>query len=191
MVRPDALDLVVHVVAGHGVERTKRLVHEHDLGVLRQHAGQRDALPHTSGKLVRALVCHSAEPDSLEQFVALSCTVGARDAVKPQCQLDVARAVSQGSRVASWNMKRPCRRPQSCRSVGCSRPATIEQRALAAARGADDGHELAGSDVEIDVVERNGADVVLAENLGDPLDSQCGGAAPSSRDRPPLSLIDS
>ena len=50
----DALDLVVHRVAGHGVEGRERLVHQDDLGLLGEHAGQLGALAHTAGQLVRA-----------------------------------------------------------------------------------------------------------------------------------------
>jgi len=44
----DPLQLVVQQVAGHRVQCAERLVHQHDVGVLRQRAGHRDALAHAA-----------------------------------------------------------------------------------------------------------------------------------------------
>ena len=57
---PEPLELVVQHVAGHGVERAERLVHEEDVGLLRERAGERDALAHAAGELVRAACRRSA-----------------------------------------------------------------------------------------------------------------------------------
>ena len=58
---PEPFELVVEHVAGHRVERTERLVHEEDVDVLRERAGERDALAHAAGQLVRALVAEASE----------------------------------------------------------------------------------------------------------------------------------
>src|SRR4051794_10372828 len=49
---PDALDVAVKLLAGEGVERGERLVHEQDPRIWRERAGECDALLHATGKLV-------------------------------------------------------------------------------------------------------------------------------------------
>ena len=50
----------------------------------------------------------------------------------------------------------------------------IEQRALAAARGADDGQELSGADGNVDRFQRLHRIGAGAETLGDALDDELG-----------------
>src|SRR5690606_2843557 len=64
----DPLQLVVHRVAGHGVECPERLVHQHDVGVLREYAGQGAALPHAARELMGPLLAAPAEADELQQL---------------------------------------------------------------------------------------------------------------------------
>ena len=53
-------------VAGDGVERAERLVHQQDRGIERQGAGDRDALAHAAGELARPLVAGVAEADQVQ-----------------------------------------------------------------------------------------------------------------------------
>ena len=148
-----ALDLVVQVVAGHGVERAERLVHEDDPRVLGQAAGQRDALAHAAGELVRTLVAPAVEPHGLEQLRprGRGARAWARRA-SLSASSTFCRAVSQGSRVASWNMKATLPSTSIVPEVGLVEPGDeVEQRALAAAGRPDDGDELAGRHVEAHV----------------------------------------
>ncbi len=80
MSTPEPLELVVEHVARHRVERAERLVHEEDVGVLRERAGERDALAHAAGQLVRALLGEAAEVHQVEQLVDARAALGARDA---------------------------------------------------------------------------------------------------------------
>ena len=50
---PQVQQLVLQALARHRVERAERLVHQHHLRVVGQHAGDGDALLHAAGKLVR------------------------------------------------------------------------------------------------------------------------------------------
>jgi hypothetical protein len=59
----DALQLDIHALAGHGVERAERLVHQHDLRVMHQRAADRGALLHTAGQLPGQFFLESLEPD--------------------------------------------------------------------------------------------------------------------------------
>src|SRR4051794_31409730 len=63
---PDPLELVVQEVPGHRVERAERLVHQQNVRVLRQRAGERHALARTAGELVRPLAAEAAQPDDLQ-----------------------------------------------------------------------------------------------------------------------------
>ena len=88
--RPERLELVVEQVAGHRVERAERLVHEQDVGLLRERPGERGALAHAAGELVRALVAEVLEVHHLEQLVHAALALGLRHAVEPQREVDVA-----------------------------------------------------------------------------------------------------
>ena len=63
---PDAQQFVVHALARHLVERAERLVHQHDLRLECQRAGDADALLHPAGKLPGILVLEFAQFDQLE-----------------------------------------------------------------------------------------------------------------------------
>ena len=105
MLAPDPLELVVEDVAGHGVERAERLVHEQHVGVLRERAGERDALAHAAGELVGPLLREAGEVHELEQLGRASR--GARGpATLRSCSASstLPRAVSHGNSAASWNM---------------------------------------------------------------------------------------
>ncbi len=64
----DAFELAVQQVTGDRVERAERLVHQQHVGILREGTGQRDALTHAAGKLVRPRGGEAGEADNVEQF---------------------------------------------------------------------------------------------------------------------------
>ena len=64
---PDPQQLVVQQVAGDRVQRRERLVHEQHVAVLRERPGQRHALAHAAGQLVRPLAARAVQADQLEQ----------------------------------------------------------------------------------------------------------------------------
>ena len=66
---PDLQQLVLQALARHGVERAERLVHQHQLGVVGQHAGDRHALLHAAGELVRIGVGELLQADQLDELV--------------------------------------------------------------------------------------------------------------------------
>ena len=68
---PEALELVVQHVARHRVERAERLVHEQDVGLLRERARQGDALAHAAGQLVGELGAERVEVHEVEELVGL------------------------------------------------------------------------------------------------------------------------
>ena len=129
--RPERFELVVQEVAGHGVERAERLVHQEHVGLLREGPGERGALAHAAGELVRPLVAEVLEVHHLEQLVHAVLALRARDAVESQRELDVAGTVSQGNSADSWNMSE-VRAPFTVTvpEVGWSSPATRLSRVL-------------------------------------------------------------
>ena len=90
--RPERLELVVQQVARHRVERAERLVHQQHVGVLRERAGERDALAHAARELVRALVAKSPRCTISSSSLAPRAALVARDAGELQRELDVAAA---------------------------------------------------------------------------------------------------
>ena len=61
--RPDAQQLVLHLDARQLVERAERLVHQQDLRIERERAGDGDALLHAAGQLGRILGAGARETD--------------------------------------------------------------------------------------------------------------------------------
>ena len=123
---PEPLELVVQHVAGHGVERAERLVHEQDVGLLRERARERDALAHAAGELVRALVAEGAEVHEVEELVGLGPALAPSATLRElQRELDVAaRGEPREQRrlpgTSAWCARRRRRR---CRALGRSSPA--------------------------------------------------------------------
>ena len=93
---PDALELVVHDVAGHGVEGAEGLVHEEHLALLGQGPGQGDPLAHAAGELVGLAVGEAAELDEVEQLGGAAPALGLGDAAELERQLDVATDAEPG-----------------------------------------------------------------------------------------------
>ena len=63
----DVLDLVLHLLAQLLVERAERLVHQHELGLEDQRAGDRDPLLLAARELGRPAVAEGVELDHLER----------------------------------------------------------------------------------------------------------------------------
>ena len=132
-------------VARHGVERAERLVHQEHVGVLRERAGERDALAHAARELVRPALGEVAEVHHLEQLRGARPALGARHACELQRDLDVAAHgepreqrgfLEHQAGALGVHVDRARRRLVEAGDE-------IEQRALAAARRAEQAHELA------------------------------------------------
>ncbi len=87
---PQPLELVVEHVAGHGVERAERLVHQQHVGFLCQRARHRDPLAHAAGELVGELAAERLEAHEVQELVGLLVALGARHLADLEGQLDVA-----------------------------------------------------------------------------------------------------
>src|SRR5882757_5564875 len=152
---PDPAQLVVQHIAGDGVQRRERLVHQQQLAVLGERPGQCHALAHAAGQLVHPLAVRPAEPYQVEQPLGLRAALLARHAAQPQGQFDVlARGQPREQGVLLEHQGRPPagsgdapggRRVEPCHQV--------EQRRLAAARRPQQADELTRPHVQRDAVE--------------------------------------
>ena len=63
--------IVAERVAGQGIERAERLVHQHDARLCRQRARHADALALAAGQFVRqpVAILRAVEPHQIEQFI--------------------------------------------------------------------------------------------------------------------------
>ena len=167
----DALELHVHLVARHRVERPERLVHQQDLGVVAQRARDRDALAHAARELARQRLLEALQADELAELVRTPAALLLVHLAQQQRQPDVVLDRVPGEQVA-----RPGRRGRACaarrrrggrRSTaggaptrhlaagGLDQPGEDPQhRRLPAARLADERDELLLADPEVDVLER-------------------------------------
>src|SRR5207302_10352308 len=100
---PDALQLEVHGLARHRVERAERLVHQQQRGVVDQRAGQRHALPHASRQLVRILVLESGEADQRQELARASTIRRPVESKHNDGSITLSSTVRHGSSTGSWN----------------------------------------------------------------------------------------
>ena len=162
---PQLLELLVQQRARLGVEGGERLVHQQDGRVHHQRPGDRDALPHAAGQLVRSAcrplwvrwtISQRRRPRGRR---ARAC--GTPAIFRPKSMF--CAAVSQGNRPWSWKTiarsgPGPLTRlavERDGAGVGLDHPGgDVEQRALAAAAGADDDDELARLARQVDPAHR-------------------------------------
>jgi hypothetical protein len=145
----------VEQVACHRVEGTERLVHEHDVGALRQGTGQLHALSHAARELVGELALEPLEVDDMQQLAHALAPLRLRDALELERELDVAlggepreqRRLLEHERGAPVDLEGSGGGPVEAGDE-------VQQRALAAPRRAQQAHELAGADVQRHAVER-------------------------------------
>ena len=149
-VGPQPLELVVEQVAGHGVEGAEGLVHEEDVGLLGEGPGDGDPLAHAAGQLVGPLVAEPVEVDGVQELLGLPGPLALRGTpAQLEGELDVAadREPREQRRLLE-HQGDPAAAVDGARRRGVEAGDEVEQRALAAARGADEAHELAGVHLE-------------------------------------------
>ena len=152
---PDAVQLVLQPLAGQRVERAERLVQQHDRRVVGQHAGDLAALLHAARQLVGRGVGELRRGRPARASARRSR--GARafgTPSQPQAERDVPAHASATGRGSAAGTRRRGRATGAATgspstvdlpSVGVEEAGEqLEQRGLAAAGRADDGHELAG-----------------------------------------------
>src|SRR5690606_1915128 len=162
---PDAVHLDVHLLARERVERAERLVHEQDARLVQQRPAKRRALLHAAGPLVRQRLLEARETGQRDERVR--ALVGAAPVHAPHLGLEqdvLAHAAPLQERgplerepdVALGSRDGLPVEAHLALGAGGEARDDLQQRRLAAPRGADDRHELARPDRQGDVVERDG-----------------------------------
>ena len=172
-----------HVAPGAPVERSGRLVGEHDLGPGDERAGDRDALLLAAGELRGTVAQAVLEPDPRRDLAHGRAPRAA--AVQPQRQADVLRDRERGQQVEGLEHEPDPLAPQDRqpplaepRQVGVAERdgagggpveprRDVEERALAGARRAHDRGERPSRELDADAVEGDDGAVALAMDLAD------------------------
>ena len=149
--RPDRLELVVQHVARHRVERARRA----RPSAARRPPARARARSRRAGACRRRARAAAGSREALEMHELAAARAASRrrslrgDAAEAQRQLDVAlHRSATGSSAGSWNISATRRPPTSIvpRVDLVQADDQVEQRALAAARGAEQADELARRD---------------------------------------------
>ena len=102
--RPQVEQLVLHQLTCLDVERRERLVHQQDLGIEDQHLGQRHALAHAAGKLMRIAVLETGEADARQPFVARRTASARATPRNSSPAVTLSSALRHGISASVWNM---------------------------------------------------------------------------------------
>jgi hypothetical protein len=90
---PDLLQLLVQDVASLSVERGEGLVHEQDLRIHREGAGDGNSLSHASGQLMRVRAGESGEMHHSQKMHRSFVPLGSGDSHAPERKFDVPEHV--------------------------------------------------------------------------------------------------
>ena len=178
-IRPDAQEFEIQPLARHLVERTERLVHEQQWRRERQGSRDRDALLHPARELPREVLLEPGQLDELDHLCNPRLPARPVPALHLERQRDVLRhraPVEENRRLeddpvvtvfASLARLLSVDGHVAARRLG-DIPDDAEKSRLAAARRADERHEVASLDIEVDPLECD--DTALPEDLRDVLD---------------------
>jgi hypothetical protein len=159
--RVDVDQQVLHGQPGQCVQGAERLIQQQDAGAARQRTRERGALGHATRHLPGSQRRRVRQLHQLEQLGHAGATGGARRAAR-QAELDVAgeRAPGQqarllerhGAALVDLEHRRPAELDRS--SVdGIQARDQPQQGRLAGPRGAEQGHDLAGTHGQVDVAQ--------------------------------------
>ncbi len=177
----DRQHLVLQTLAGHRVERSERLVHQEDRGILRETAGDLDALLHAARHLGRILRPVAGEADLREQALDAILALGARRARRFERKRHVlgrgaprqerlAVVLEDDRHVAPRRGQLLAEEPHGA-GIGPHEPAGHPQRCrLAATGGADDADDLPAGHAERQILD----DRAAAEGEGDAVEGDDG-----------------
>src|SRR5688500_10572246 len=175
-----------HLAAALRVERAGRLVGEDDLAAVHERARDGHALLLAAGELARPVAEALAEPEHAEQPLGARAPLGGGHAGVHRRHLDVARRARGGDQVVALEHEAEGLAPQPRQLVAAERrhvlaveevlaaagpveaAEDVHERGLARARGAHDGDELAGADVEVDAVQHLDLELAVLERLRNP-----------------------
>ncbi len=161
----DPSDRAPELLADFGVERAEGLVEQQHLGPVGERARDRDALLLAARELGRQAFVHALEGDELQQFPSAGQPIAVLHAPDAERELDVvgdAHVAEQGVVLEHEADAAVARRDAGDVAPVQRYPAVVDldqardraqQRALAAARGAEQHQEFALLDLDRDVVD--------------------------------------
>ena len=173
------LDLGAHLHAQLGVEVRQRLVEQEDLGVAHDGAAHRDALALAAGELARHARCQQVDVEDARGVVDPAADLGLGDAAVAQRERHVLEhrhvrvervVLEHHGDVAILGIELvddPAVDRDLAGSDVLEAGDHAQQRALAAARGADEDDELVVGDVEVHAMH----DGDVAIRLADPVET--------------------
>ena len=176
---PDREELLLHEPPGLGVERREGLVHEEHGGIHGESPSDADPLAHAPRELMRVLRLEAGETGERDVLARAADAVGRRHAELLEAELDVrlhGAPGEQGGLLKDHRRRRPARREVALElDHATARPREpgddVEERGLAAARGADQRDELLRLDGEAHAPERlDGLAPAIGVRLRDPVD---------------------
>ena len=202
---PDAQELEVHPLPGQGVEGAEGLVHQQQLGVVNEGAGDGDALLHAAGELLGIAALEALEAHQLEKTPRLGLQRGAVHLEDLDGQQDIVEDLAPVQQQGLLKDKADLAPGIELLLVDKDLAGALleeprddlEQRCLAAARRADKAHELLRVDVKGDAAEGLELAVPGAIGLFQSLDRKKRfpvrhgfplGGRPEDRPRPPSSI---
>ncbi len=180
------LDLGAHLDAQLGVEVGERLVEQEQRRVARQRAAHRDALALAAGELAGLAIQQVLDLQHLRDARDRRVALGLGHVAHLQPEADVLRHVHvRVERVALEHHRDVAVLGQRVRDVaavdvhralgGFVQPGDdVQERALAAARGADEDEKVAGHDLDVDALEN----VHVAVAAADVADRECAHVQP-------------
>ena len=160
--RVQVLDLELHVLAQLLVERAERLVHQHELRLEHQRAGERDALLLAAGKLVRPARLEARHAHHVERAAHARRHLGLGEAAHLQRKGDILadRHVREERVVLEHDADVAAVRRHAVDALAVERDGAVrrrleagehhQRRRLAGARRAEQRQELAAGDVEVE-----------------------------------------
>ncbi|MNZ89010.1 hypothetical protein D3C78_1079130 [compost metagenome] len=160
---PHAQQELLHLHAGLAVEGAERFVHQQDLRVVGQRAGDRHALHHAAGELLRIIAGEARQADLVEVVLDDLLALASRQATTLEAELDVVAHVEPGEqRVALEHHAAIRPRPVDALAADVDvalgrlgQPGgEVEQARLAAAGRADDHRELLVRHLEGNLLQR-------------------------------------
>ena len=166
--RPDPQQLLLHQQLQLGVQRTEGLVHQQGAGLVGQQLRQGNPLAHAAGELARGRSVRTPTSPTASSIAAVRAWRSLRRADPMQAQRHVhvlLHREPRQHRILLRHIADPAIHPGHPHAVMqdgaiLDRQDTrdhVHQRGLAAAGRADEGDELAGLDVQIDMVQGQAA----------------------------------
>jgi hypothetical protein len=201
---PDLLDKQIHLVAGEGVQRAERLVHEDDVRVVGETAHDTGALLHAAGKLARHLLFEPGQPHFVEEIADAALVRPGVDLLDFEGELDVLPQVAPWQQIGVLEDHadlgtRPHHRRAVDDDLACGHVVqpghAPQQRALAAPGRTQNADELPFGDLQREIFQRvdgPGAGLVVLADVpdrhGDRPRPGLGMPCAVYADRPPLRL---